>query len=108
MIHDEQMLAMLVELVCIPAPGGGLRVRVRRHLFIEDAVPQRLCRIDLGGRGGQPDLHSADLDRARRRYRVRAVHDTPARPPPPAPLRHHSLAPREAPPPPNPATPTGP
>ena len=58
-VEHQEVIADLVELVPVAALPRGAGLRVRSHDLVEDAVAQRLRRVDIGGVLGQPHLQRA-------------------------------------------------
>ena len=56
MVDHQKMIADTVETIDIAPVSGHFGRRLRAHLFVEDAIAQRLRGIDLGGIRRQPDL----------------------------------------------------
>ena len=63
-VEHQQVIAHLVERIEVALLRRHLGRRMGRHLLVEDAIAQRLRRVDLGGRLRQTDLEVTgdDLD----------------------------------------------
>ena len=57
-VDDDQMIGKVVIAIEVTRGRCHRSTRLRPHLLIEDPVAQRLRRIDLGCRRGQPELQA--------------------------------------------------